>query len=84
MTLSCFVAVVLSGRLNHERSQSHEDIGLLNNLGTHLGHMIPSTKRFLIGAVANFHIDDIVLATDGFRRRDRFGLERLKGSKKPG
>ena len=84
MTLSCFIAVVLSGRLNHERRQSHEDIGLLNNLGTHLGHMVPRKKRFFIGAVTYLHIDDIVLATDGFRRRDRFGCERLKGSKKPG
>jgi hypothetical protein len=46
--------------------------------------MIPNKKRVLIGAVTYFHIDDIVLATDGFRRRDRFGLERLKGAKKPG
>ena len=72
------------GRRNYERSQRNEDIGLLHNLGTHLGHMIPDNKRFLISAVAHFYINDIVLATDGFRRGDRFRCERLQGSKKPG
>jgi hypothetical protein len=71
MILSCFIAVVLSGRLKHERRQSHEDIGLLNNLGTHLGHTVPRKKRVFIRAITYFHIDDIILVTDGFRRRDR-------------
>ena len=84
MLLSSVTAFVPLGRLHYERSQRHEDIGLLHNLGTYFGHLIASKKRFLIGAVAHFHINNIILATDGFRWGDRLRGKRLERAKKAG